>query len=60
MKGWIDQDSASASLQLPLSIVAGRLGLLIELCTFLPEESLGKGSIQINLETSLVQIGTDC
>lgn len=31
MKGWIDQDSAFASPQLPLSIVAGRLGLLIEL-----------------------------
>ena len=31
MKGWIDQGPAFASPQLPLSIVAGRLGLLIEL-----------------------------
>lgn len=60
MKGWIDQDSAFASPQLPLSIVAGRLGLLIELCTVLPKEPLGKGSVQINLRASLVQTGTDC
>lgn len=31
MKGWIDQGPAFAPPQLPLSIVAGRLGLLIEL-----------------------------
>lgn len=31
MKGWIDQGPAFASPQLPLSIVAGRLALLIEL-----------------------------
>lgn len=60
MKGWIDQDPAFASPQLPLSIVAERLGLLIELCAFLPEESLGEGSRQINLETSLAQTGTNC
>lgn len=35
MKGWIDEDSAFASPQLPLSIVTGRLGLLIKPCTFL-------------------------
>lgn len=29
MKGWLDQDPGFASPQLPLSIVAGRLGLLI-------------------------------
>lgn len=52
MKGWIDQGPAFASPQLPLSIVAGRLGLLIELWTFLPKEPLGKGSVQINMGTS--------
>lgn len=50
LKGRIDRDSAFASSQLPLSIVTGRLGPLMELCTFLPEEPpLCKGSIQINL-----------
>lgn len=34
MKGWIDQGPAFAYPQLPLSIVPGRLGLLIELHTF--------------------------
>lgn len=60
MKGWIDQGPAFASPQLPLSIVAERQGLLIELCTFLPKEPLCKGSVQINLGTCLVQTGTVC
>lgn len=34
MKGWIDQGPAFAYPQLPLSIVPGRLGPLIELHTF--------------------------
>lgn len=55
LKGWIDQASAFASPQLPLSIVAGRLGLLIELFTSHHKELLGKGSVQINVRTSLVQ-----
>lgn len=56
MKGWIDQDSASPPL--PLSIVTGRLGLLIELCTRLP---LKNHSVkQVHKSTSLVKMGTDC
>lgn len=51
MKGRIDRDPVFASPRLPLSIVAGRLGPLIEFCTFIPEGLLGKRRVQITLGT---------
>ena len=42
MKGWIDQDPAFASPQLPLSIVGERLGLLIGIVHFSLKKRLVK------------------
>lgn len=55
MKGWIDQGPVFASPQLPLSIVARRLGPLIEHWTFI-QESLDEESVQIRHGYKLVLI----